>query len=225
MGSTGQLAEAVPAARRLEVRDLGLMGFRPAFSLQEALVADRLAGRAPDTLLLVEHEPVYTLGRNADERHVLASAVQRSALGIDLQRTTRGGEVTYHGPGQLVGYPILRLPGGGRGPVWFVTQLEEVLIRTLADFGVTGRRDPINRGVWVEKDKIAAIGVRVTRQVTLHGFSLNVCVRLEDYAGITPCGIEGRWVTSIDRWVAGVSLADVKPALVHRFREVFGYAA
>lgn len=210
-------------AAGLDVLDLGRMPFARAFALQEERVAARAAGRVADALFLVEHDPVYTLGRNADERHVRASPAERAARGIDLCRTTRGGEVTYHGPGQLVGYPIVKLPGAGKGPVWFVTRLEEALILLLRDFGVTGRRDPINRGVWVGLDKMAALGVRVTRQVTQHGFSLNVCVRLEDYAGITPCGIEGRGVTSLDRWVKGVTVEAVKPVVVARFREVFGY--
>lgn len=219
--ATGTSQEAATA--RLEVIDLGRMPFARAYALQEERVAARVAGRVPDTLLLVEHDPVYTLGRNADPRHVHASPAELAARGIDLCRTTRGGEVTYHGPGQLVGYPILRLPGGGKGPVWFVTRLEEALILALRDVGVEGRRDPINRGVWVGSEKIAAIGVRVTRQVTLHGFSLNVCVRLENYAGITPCGIAGRGVTSLDRCVEGVTMDAVKPIVVARFREVFGY--
>jgi lipoyl(octanoyl) transferase len=219
----GDSVRSIGTDRRLEVRDLGLVPYAAALLLQEECVRARSAGRAPDTLLLVEHEPIYTLGRNADARHVRASPAELAARGIRVVRTTRGGEVTYHGPGQIVGYPILCLTGNGRGPVWLVTRLEEVLIRTLAAYGVAAATDPVNRGVWIGREKIAAIGVRVTHGVSMHGFSLNVKVRLEDYVGITPCGIEGRGVTSLDRHVAGVAPAAVKTVLIRAFREVFGY--
>ncbi len=208
---------------KLAVRDVGRMAYDEALALQERLVGERLAGGMPDVLMLVEHEPVYTLGRNADPAFITADAGMLARRGIAVKRTTRGGQVTYHGPGQIVGYPILSLRERHGGVVAYVRDLETMLIRALARFGVDGVTDPVNHGVWVGRDKIAAIGVRVTRQVTMHGFSLNVAVTVDDYAGIVPCGIRGRGVASLDQFVPGVTPERVKPALVASFREVFGY--
>lgn len=210
---------------QLKVLDLGRMPFEAAFVRQESLADARRRDAVGDTLLLVEHDPVYTLGRNADPANVLFADDALAARGISLVRTTRGGQVTYHGPGQLVGYPILRLSSGkGRGVLWYVSQLETMLIAVLARFGVEGRTDPVNRGVWIGQEKVAALGVRVAGGVTMHGFSLNVNVDLEDYAGIVPCGIPDRGVTSLHLHVPGVTLETVKPVVTDAFKEVFGYA-
>jgi lipoate-protein ligase B len=210
---------------QLQVLDLGRIPFELSFDRQEALAEDRRREAAGDTLLLAEHDPVYTLGRNADSGNVLFDEAALLAHGISLVRTTRGGQVTYHGPGQLVGYPILRLvTGKGRGVLWYVSQLESMLIAVLARFGVEGRTDPVNRGVWIGQDKVAALGVRVAGGVTMHGFSLNADVALDDYAGIVPCGIRDRGVTSLHLHVPGVTLDAVKPVVVDCFKEVFGYA-
>ncbi len=201
------------------------MPFAAAFARQEQLADDRRHDAVGDTLLLVEHDPVYTLGRNADPANVLLQEDTLHARGISLVRTTRGGQVTYHGPGQLVGYPILRLgTGKGRGVLWYVSQLEVVLIAVLGRFGVEGRTDPVNRGVWIGQEKVAALGVRVAGGVTMHGFSLNVDVALDDYVGIVPCGIRDRGVTSLHLHVPGVTLEMVKPVVTDIFKEVFGYA-
>jgi len=209
---------------QLQVLDLGRLPFEAAFARQESLADSRRREIADDTLLLVEHDPVYTLGRNADPGNVLSSEADLLSRGIALVRTTRGGQVTYHGPGQLVGYPILRLATGkGRGVLWYVSQLEVVMIAVLARFGVEGRTDPVNRGVWIGQEKVAALGVRVAGGVTMHGFSLNVNVALEDYAGIVPCGIPDRGVTSLHLHVPGVSIETVKPVVIDVFKEVFGY--
>jgi lipoyl(octanoyl) transferase len=209
---------------QLSVLDLGHMAFDQAFERQQAIMDARRRDDVSDTLLLVEHDPVYTLGRNADASNVLYDEDRLRERGIALARTTRGGQVTYHGPGQLVGYPIVRLSmSGGRGVLWYVSKLETMLIAVLAHFGVDGRTDPINRGVWVGQDKIAALGVRVAGGVTMHGFSLNVNVDLAHYAGIVPCGIQDRGVTSLHVHVDGVTLASVKPVVVDAFKDVFGY--
>jgi lipoate-protein ligase B len=208
----------------LHVHDLGLRRYGPVLERQEALVAQRRAGAIPDTLLLVEHEPVYTLGRSARAEHILVGEAELARRGIDVVSVGRGGDVTYHGPGQLVGYPILDLGARARGLSWYVTQLEAVLIRTLADFGVTAGRDARNRGVWIGNDKIAAIGVRVARRITLHGFALNVDPDLRYYDAIIPCGVRDAGVTALARCVPGITMDAVKPRLVERFREVFGYA-
>ena len=208
---------------QLRIIDLGRRPYRPVLDLQKQLVEQRRAGDIPDTLVLVEHEPVYTLGRSAKDEHLLLPREEIERLGIDVVRIGRGGDVTYHGPGQIVGYPILDLGSRERGLSWYITSLEEVLIRTLADFGVEGTRDSRNRGVWVGNDKIAAIGVRVARRVTLHGFALNVRTDLAYYDGIVPCGVRHAGVTSLDRLVPDVEKEAVKGKVVERFKEVFGY--
>ena len=205
----------------LHVTDLGRQPYRAALAVQERLVEERKAGRIPDTLLWVEHEPVYTLGRNASPEHVLYNAAERARQGIGLEQTGRGGDVTYHGPGQLVGYPILALGKEARRVVWYVDRLEEVLIRVLSDYGLTGRRDRANRGVWIGSEKIAALGVRIASGVTMHGFALNVRVNLDHYAGIIPCGIRDKGVTSLHRFVPSVSMDDVKRVCALRFAVVF----
>jgi lipoyl(octanoyl) transferase len=209
----------------LRILDLGRIAFAEAFTLQEALAASRRRDECTDTLLLAEHDPVYTLGRNADPANVLLPEAALNARGIQVVHTTRGGQVTYHGPGQIVGYPILKLPGAGKGVVQYVSRLERMLILVLARFGVTGRTDPVNRGVWIGQEKVAALGIRVSGRVTMHGFSLNVDTAMEDYAGILPCGIRDRGVTSMHLHCPGITMEAVKPVVVHSFQSVFGYDA
>lgn len=207
----------------LQVMDVGLRPYGPVMALQDQLVAERFRDAIPDTLILVEHEPVYTLGRRAPEAHIVATAGERNRMGIDVVHTTRGGDVTYHGPGQLVGYPIVHLGHRGAGAVWYVGRIEQVLIDTLATFGVAAGLDAVNRGVWVGREKIAAIGVRISRQITQHGFALNVRPDMSHYAGIVPCGLHERGVTSLHKLGKGVPMADVKKEIIHHFQRVFGY--
>jgi len=209
---------------QLQILDLGRIDFSEAFRRQETLVEARRRDAVPDTLLLAEHDPVYTLGRNADPGNILQPEAVLKARGISVVRTTRGGQVTYHGPGQIVGYPILRLSGPVGNVVRYVAQLETVLIAVLARFGVTGRTDPANRGVWIGTEKVAALGIRVAGRVTMHGFSLNVHTALEQYDGMIPCGIRGRGVTSLHLHCPGVTIAMVKPVVIEVFESVFGYA-
>lgn len=212
--------------RHLDIRDLGRdTVFEEVAALQEKLLADRIAGQACDTLLLLEHRPVFTLGRSGGAEHVLWSEAELARRGIARQETTRGGDVTYHGPGQLVGYPIIHLGSAGLKLLEYVHSLEEVLIRALATCHIAGTRDPRNRGVWVGNDKIAALGIRVSRQVTMHGFALNVNTRLEDYRGIVACGLTDAGVTSMLR-VTGCEqdMDRVKGAVTRAFRAVFRYA-
>jgi lipoyl(octanoyl) transferase len=208
---------------KLRVIDLGRAAFDDAFALQEETVAERKAGTIPDTLILVEHDPVYTLGRNSDPANVLESPEALAARGIQLIPTTRGGQVTYHGPGQLVGYPVMDLAARGKGVLWYVEHLERTLMDVLRRFGVESHTDPKNRGVWVGDAKIAALGVRVTRHVTMHGFALNIAVNLADYAGIIPCGIRDKGVTSLDLMKPEVTLELVRPVVINVFRDIFGY--
>ncbi len=180
----------------LHVTRLGVVSYDEACELQAELHERRARHEIPDTLVLLEHPHVFTIGRRGSASDVLWDASTLRARGIEVVETDRGGQVTYHGPGQLVGYPIIDL-GPGADLVAYVRRLEEVLIRTLAHFGLEAGRDPGNTGVWVNDAKIAAIGVRVTRSVTKHGFALNVSPDLEYFAGIVPCGIFDRGVTSM----------------------------
>jgi len=213
------------SARVLSVRDLGGdAAYDEVLVLQERLHDQRAADEIPDTLLLLEHKPVYTLGRSADRSHVLFSDEALRQAGIERVETSRGGDVTYHGPGQLVGYPIVHLGEDGLKVLEFVTGLEETLIRTAAEFGVKAGRDSRNRGVWVGNDKLAALGIRVSHQVSMHGFALNVNTRLDDYRGIVACGLRDAGVTSLAHLLGrDVPMADVKAAVVRAFQSVFGY--
>jgi lipoyl(octanoyl) transferase len=202
------------------------MGYAHALELQRA-AASRVARGGNEALLLLEHEPVYTLGRNAAEGDILWSPERLREVSIDIHESDRGGKVTYHGPGQLVGYPILNLAPDRKDVKRYVRDLEEVLIRTLADFGIRGerstRKDRVT-SVWVGNDKIAAIGVHIARWVTTHGFALNVTDEaLPRFAGIVACGITDGGVTSIERVTGEVRTPEeVGRRLVPRFAEVFG---
>jgi lipoyl(octanoyl) transferase len=223
MGEVPAVARALraDAGQPVAVADLGRIDYLDAWDLQRHLVAERQAGHGRDTLLLLEHPPVYTLGKRADASHVLLGPDELARRGIEVVAVDRGGDVTYHGPGQLVGYPILRL-AGTRGVVDYVRALEQVLITALASFDVQGERSPGFTGVWVGDEKVAAIGVRVaSRGVTSHGFALNVEPDLADFAGIVPCGIEDRGVCSLASLGVRTDLATVAERVVQAFAEVF----
>lgn len=209
----------------LLVIDIGTRAYEPVLAFQRAWVDRRVRGLVPDTLVLVEHTPVYTLGRHGKRSNILLSEGAVAESGIDVVRIGRGGDVTYHGPGQLVAYPIIQLGDRAKRAAWYVNGLEDMLIGTLAAFGVKGQRDAQHPGVWVGNDKIAALGVRITRKVTMHGIALNVAPDLGYYRGIVPCGITDRGVTSLARLTPGVEMDRVKPALVREFARVFGYDA
>ena len=191
---------------------------------QEA--AARAASGGPEALLLLEHEPVYTLGRNATAVDILFTPERCAQLGIAVRETNRGGQVTYHGPGQLVGYPVLNLSPDRRDVKRYVMDLEEVLIRTLADFGIAAARSSLPErvtSVWIGNDKIAAIGVHISRWITTHGFALNVTDEpLANFRGIVPCGIRSGGVTTMERALGRApALAAVADRLLPRFAEVF----
>lgn len=209
--------------KRCTVVDLGRLEYSDAYRLQEHLRARRRAGEVGDLLLLVEHEPVITLGRRARREHLLADPASLARQGITVQETNRGGDITYHGPGQLVGYPILDLQALRQSVHGYVRHLEEVLIRTVADFGVSaGRLDGLT-GVWVGACKIAAIGVAIRHWVTMHGFALNVAPCLDHFGLIIPCGIADKGVTSLAQLLGRpVALEEVRPGLIRHFGEVFG---
>ncbi len=208
----------------LEVRRLGVVPYGEALELQKQLVADRLAGAIPDQLLLLQHPPVITLGvRTRNGRaNVLATPESLAAAGIDVFETGRGGDVTYHGPGQLVGYPIVDLKPGRCDVHRYVRDLEEVMIRTAAAFGVTAQRVAGLTGIWVGDEKLGAIGVRIAKWITSHGFAFNVTTDLAHFGLIVPCGIVDKGVTSLEKLVGRVvPMSDVETAAAAAFAEVF----
>jgi lipoyl(octanoyl) transferase len=198
---------------------LGRMAYTTAWELQRRLHAAVAAGTEPATLVLLEHDRVITLGRKGGREHLLVSEAELRERGFEVHAIERGGDVTYHGPGQLVGYPIFPV---GRRVRDYLRNLEAALIRVLAEHGVTASGSPGYAGVWVGAEKVAAIGVAVQRNVAFHGFALNVATDLTDFATIVPCGIQDRGVTSLSRLVGRtVSLEEVVPQVLQAFRETF----
>lgn len=208
----------------LWVVEPGRIGYGPAVALQDRIRQAREQDRVPDVLLLLEHDPVITMGRGTDPAHLLAGADRLAAAGIELHETGRGGDITYHGPGQVVGYPILDLNRHGRDVHRYLRRLEESLIAALAGWGLRGERAPGLTGVWVGRDKVAAIGVGIRRWVTWHGFALNVTTDLDAFRLIVPCGIRGdRGVTSLLRLLGReVPPQEVHQALTAALAEEFG---
>jgi lipoyl(octanoyl) transferase len=209
----------------LDVRRAGLVSYDAGLALQAELVAARKAGAIPDTLVLLQHPAVITLGVKVRQSrdHVLATDDVLRELGIAVVETGRGGDVTYHGPGQLVGYPILDLAPDRTDAHRYVRDLEEVLIGVCADYGLTAGRKAGLTGVWVGEDKVAAIGVRLSRWVTSHGFALNVDTDLDHFSLIVPCGITDRGVTSLSRLLGTAPpLREVEDRVVGQFCRVFG---
>ena len=209
--------------RCYETRKLGLTPYAEALVLQEELVARRKRDEIPDQLLLLEHPHVITLGRAANRANVLADDATRARLGVELFETGRGGDVTYHGPGQLVGYPIVKLPPGHQDIRRYVRNIQEVLIRAAREFGVEAEpRGGDFVGVWVGAEKLAAIGVRISRWVTMHGFAFNVATDLNYFQLIIPCGIRGHGVTSLQKLLGRpVEMSAVVESVTRHFGEVF----
>jgi lipoyl(octanoyl) transferase len=214
--------------KSIAIRYPGRVDYAAGLALQRE-AAERCRETGDETLLLLEHEPVFTLGRNASRAEILFTPDRCRELGISVFETDRGGRVTYHGPGQLVGYPILDLSPDRRDVKRYVTDLEESIIRTLRSFGIESARSPLKErvtSVWVGNDKIAAIGIHVSRWITTHGFALNISTNLEHFLGIIPCGISDGGVTSMER-TAGrrFSLENVADQFVGQFAAIFDRAA
>ena len=199
------------------VADLGLIDYSSAVTLQRDLHQRVVNGELPALLLLLQHPHVYTLGRRGAESDILVSNDALTELGAEVYYTDRGGEATYHGPGQLVGYPILDLRAAGLGPLAYVRALERVIVSTLADLGIHATSEDRPTGVWVDDAKIAAIGVRVSRGVTMHGFALNVNPDLSYFNHIVPCGMPGASVTSIAEQGVASDINDVIGDLANHF--------
>ena len=183
--------------RRGYLFDLGLIDYEKAWDLQHQLWSKRVNDELPDMLLILEHRHVITLGRRGNRSHLIASPEVLETMKIPVFHVERGGDVTYHGPGQMVVYPILDLKEYGYRLVRYIGQLEEVILRVLKDFGIEGKRDPLNRGVWVNGEKIASVGVAIKRWISFHGFSLNYETDLKYFELINPCGLEGKKMTTM----------------------------
>ena len=214
--------------RRLIIRRLGRVAYADALALQRALVEERKTGAIDDQLLLVEHPHVLTLGVRGDggRSHILASSDLLASRSIEVHEAGRGGDITYHGPGQIVGYPIVDLKPDRQDVHRYVRDIEEVLIRTAADYGIDAGRVEGLTGVWVGREKLAAIGVRIARWVTSHGFALNVTTDLDYFNLIVPCGIADRGVTSLERLLGRpVDRADVEDHIIAHFCRQFGRSA
>jgi lipoyl(octanoyl) transferase len=207
--------------------DLGLIGYAEAYALQKRVVAARKAGAIEDVLLLCEHPPVITQGRNGKREHLLVSANVLRQKGIEYYETSRGGDITYHGPGQIVGYPILNLGSIRRDVVWYVRTLEEAMIRATGEFRITAERVAGKTGIWVRagntEEKLAAIGVHISRWVTSHGFAYNVSTDLRNFDLIVPCGIAGRKATSLEKLLGRhVEEKEIAPRIAKHLGELLG---
>jgi lipoyl(octanoyl) transferase len=207
----------------LEVRRLGLVPYADGLELQRRLVEERKADRIPDTLLLLQHPHVLTIGVKKDGKsHILATPDRLSSLGVDVFETGRGGDVTYHGPGQLVGYPIIDLNPDRRDVHRYVRDLEEVMIRACADYGLEAGRVKGFSGAWIGDEKIGAIGVRISRWITSHGFAFNVTTEIDFFNLIVPCGISDKGVTSLAAQLdKAPSMNEVEERFAHHFASVF----
>jgi lipoyl(octanoyl) transferase len=216
------------AERELWTVPLGRMPYAEALELQRSIAKDRISGAIPqDVLLLLEHPPVVTLGRSSKENHLVASPQFLESNGVELFEVERGGDVTFHGPGQLVGYPIIDLKRHRQDLHWYLRKLEEALINALGDYGIPGERNTSYTGVWTRGKKIASIGVHARDWVTWHGFALNVTTDLSFFDLIVPCGINGVVMTSIAREVGAddVSAQDVRERVTAKFAEAFDLTA
>ncbi len=218
-------ARRAPPEKQLEVRDLGRIGYQEALELQRRLNRERSEDRIPDQLLLLEHPPVITMGKSAPEHHVLATPEALAREGVEIHRIERGGEATYHGPGQIVGYVVINLKHRARSIKRFVSDLEQVFIDLLeTEYRIEARRDDEHRGVWVGPDKITAVGIAIKNHTTLHGFAFNVNTNLDHFGWIVPCGITAGGQTSLERLLGRrQDLAETKAALIRSFSRVFEY--
>ena len=207
----------------LEIIDLGTCPYGKAWDIQKELHAKRVAGEIPDTLILVEHPHVYTLGKNANAQHLIATQDYLKSKGIEIYNVDRGGDITYHGPGQLVGYPIFNLKHHKESVSWYVHTVEQILINLLALYGISAKRIEKLTGVWVGDRKIAAIGMRVSKWVTMHGFALNVSTDLSLYDGIIPCGIVSKGITRIIDHNPDIQMKQVKRDVIDKFINLFEF--
>lgn len=210
--------------RELIYCDLGLIDYKEAWDLQKEIVELRHNKKIPDVLFLLEHPHTYTLGKVADKKNLIGSDEYLTKNKISIYDIDRGGDITYHGPGQIVGYPIIDLNEWQKDTHKYLRALEETIIRTCSTYDLTGTRDPKYTGVWIENRKVAAIGIKVSRWITMHGFAFNVNTDLSLFSGIIPCGISDKEVTSLQKEKGEqINLTEVKNLLLKNFKEIFGY--
>lgn len=210
--------------RNLLCTDLGLIDYKEAWDLQKHTFELRHQKKISDIIYLLEHPHTYTLGKVADEKNLIGSKEYLNKKKISVYNIDRGGDITYHGPGQIVGYPIIDLNDWQNDTHKYLRALEEVIIQTCGHYGIKGIRDPKYTGVWIENRKIAAIGVKISRWITMHGFAFNINTDLSLFTGIIPCGIVDKEVTSLQKELSrSVSIPEVKKILLKNFMEVFGY--
>jgi lipoyl(octanoyl) transferase len=209
--------------KTLEIIETGITDYHDAWEFQKAVFNQVVENRSQNYLILTEHKPVITIGKTGSLKNLLTEPLHLISKGIKIVEIDRGGDITFHGPGQLIGYPILDLYQFRKDTHWYLRNLEETIIQTLRDFGIQGERIPDLTGVWIQKKKICAIGVKVTRWVTMHGFALNISTNLEYFNHIIPCGIFDHGVTSIVEEIGNiVDQKDVIKSLNHYFADIFG---
>lgn len=212
--------------KKLNYLDLGIVDYNEAWNLQKEIFQLRYEEKIPDTFILLEHPHTYTLGKVADKSNLIGDEEYLKERGIKVYKIDRGGDITYHGPGQIVGYPIINLNDWHNDTHKYLRALEEIIMLTCEEYGLKSIRDSKYTGVWIEKRKIAAIGIKVSRWITMHGFAFNVNTDLSLYDGIIPCGIKEREVTTLAKETGSpISLSEVKQKLLKNFYEFFNYSA
>lgn len=211
--------------KKLTYSDFEIIDYKEAWDLQKTIFELRHAGQISDVLLLLEHPHTYTLGKVAEKKNLIGSESYLSENKISVFEIDRGGDITYHGPGQIVGYPIINLVEWKQDTHKYLRALEEVIIQTCADYGISAGRNPAYTGVWIEERKIAAIGIKVSRWITMHGFAFNINTDLALFNGIIPCGITDKAVTSLQKELnREIPLEEVKQKLVNNFKSLFEYS-
>jgi lipoate-protein ligase B len=210
--------------RELTYYNLGLVDYKSTWDLQTQFLNKRIKNEVRDTLILLEHPHTYTLGKVADKGNLTANEDQLNSLGISVYEIDRGGDITYHGPGQIVGYPIINLSDWKEDTHYYLRSLEEVIMNVCNDYGLSTQRNEKYTGVWINDKKIAAIGIKVSRWVTMHGFAFNVNTDLNYFGGIIPCGIRDKEVTSLSKELGrNIEIEEVKSKLVDNFKNIFNY--
>ncbi len=210
--------------RIFDYSDLGLINYEQAWDIQKEIFDLRLRNEINDTFFLLEHPHTYTLGKVAEKENLISSESQLKELGISVYEIDRGGDITYHGPGQIVGYPIIKLSDWKEDTHQYLRGLEEVIILTCREYGIETERNPKYTGVWIGERKIAAIGIKVNRWITMHGFAFNINTDLSYFEGIIPCGIKDKDVTSLQHELGKeINIVEVKEKLIKNFKKVFDY--
>lgn len=210
--------------RVFDYSDLGFIDYKEAWDLQKNIFERRTKSEINDTFFMLEHPHTYTLGKVAEKENLISNDAQLKELGISVYEIDRGGDITYHGPGQIVGYPIIKLSDWKEDTHEYLRGLEEIIMNVCSDYGLTTQRNPKYTGVWIDNRKIAAIGIKVSRWVTMHGFAFNINTDLNYFGGIIPCGIRDKEVTSLKNELGReVDINEVKENLTHKFLQFFSY--